>query len=434
MRLNKDNQAQVVTELAVFGFILIFILGAILRYAVNDAINQNQRLMAMRYVLRNSLETSETGILNGCPAFPKNPAMCNSSARNFASVMYIEDRTVPEAGKYGTISRTPYLQSAAGSMSKNLFMPVEYGDIDDLPLMDIYVNNILFHLTTAGYAEYFEEVLRTGFNLGYRCQKPGLTPIQLAECIPLKRLVPNGGADSDYDSGCAECFDLDHDGAPNPVGSTASFSWQWQTVDATTSDIDLQTGLNLSLDVDWDMREEQIVEILVNDGTEGGTWYNPRSDPQPKKNLNIIGVRVMDFQKGDINLTKPDSASEQAQQRSIMMESYTFSGTELVITEAGRAKTMRQSKNRLDVIERIMMIDNNTGRLCGGCGPDFLTAVVSSIEACGACESEANQYLTCFEQGACGECAGDGCPLYIRSRIEDTRGAIWNTSYRRMNE
>ena len=51
----KKNRAQAVTELATFGAILIFIIGGILRNAVDAGMLQNQMLKAMRWAMLQSL-------------------------------------------------------------------------------------------------------------------------------------------------------------------------------------------------------------------------------------------------------------------------------------------------------------------------------------------------------------------------------------------
>ena len=54
----KNTSAQAATELAVFGAVLIFLLGSILRSAVSSAQQQNQQLKAMRQALIQSQNAS----------------------------------------------------------------------------------------------------------------------------------------------------------------------------------------------------------------------------------------------------------------------------------------------------------------------------------------------------------------------------------------
>src|SRR5689334_15825537 len=78
---------QAAVELAIFGAILIFILGAIVRSAVSSGYAQNQNFTAMRMAMLASWQGTE--------ANPGAGAVQNV-ARNNASVIFVEDRLSPD--------------------------------------------------------------------------------------------------------------------------------------------------------------------------------------------------------------------------------------------------------------------------------------------------------------------------------------------------
>src|SRR3989338_5970152 len=52
------------------------------------------------------------------------------------------------------VDRTPFMVQASGSHTANLFMPVDFGDSEDLPVMDVYVNGKHFIFSTVAFATY----------------------------------------------------------------------------------------------------------------------------------------------------------------------------------------------------------------------------------------------------------------------------------------
>ncbi len=109
-RLFSKVNAQTITELAVFGAILIFILGVMIRYSLSTNYSQSQSLKTMRMAMAESFKSSEAG----------------SSSRNFASLIFIEDRLTAEVGKFGGLSRTPVFAASSATFSKNLYLPTDY--------------------------------------------------------------------------------------------------------------------------------------------------------------------------------------------------------------------------------------------------------------------------------------------------------------------
>jgi hypothetical protein len=146
--VRQNPKAQTVIELAVFGAILIFVLGVIIRQAMSFSYIQNQTLKAMRVALATSYKYSE-GIMDTAPANDQNGA--GVASRNRASILLIEDRLTADSAKYGSIDRNPYINSASGTFSRNLFLPVDVGESYNLPMIDMLVNGIHFPLSTSAF-------------------------------------------------------------------------------------------------------------------------------------------------------------------------------------------------------------------------------------------------------------------------------------------
>ena len=132
----KGKKAQTALELAVFGSILIFVMGATIRTVTGRAQQQNALLRATRMALSISHSSTETKEMAG---------------RNMGSVLIVEDRLAAASSKYGTIDRMPFMMHGSGIHSVNLFMPIDYGDDEDLPVFDMYVNGKHFAFRTAAF-------------------------------------------------------------------------------------------------------------------------------------------------------------------------------------------------------------------------------------------------------------------------------------------
>ena len=131
---SSGARGQAATELAIFGAILIFIMGAIVRSSVANSYQQNQSLKAMRLAMLKSLQASNAEV----------------SSHNSATILYIEDRLAPDFNKFGALERNPYVNSGSGTFSHRLFYPLDEGEVQsNLPIMDVYINGSHFPLTTA---------------------------------------------------------------------------------------------------------------------------------------------------------------------------------------------------------------------------------------------------------------------------------------------
>src|SRR3990167_2366031 len=105
----NQKLAQTALELAIFGAVVFFVIGLLIRQAFNSNYTQNHAFRAMRYALAESFKTSHG---YGGIVLPRGPGSENSSARITASILYVEDRLTPTTEKYGSLTRTPYVLAA----------------------------------------------------------------------------------------------------------------------------------------------------------------------------------------------------------------------------------------------------------------------------------------------------------------------------------
>lgn len=450
---NWKNVAQAASELAIFGAILIFVIGAMVRSSVNSNFNQNQSLKAMRLALRYSLDSA------------MSPADHNSgdTSRNVASLLFVEDRTTPDANKYGSLSRTPYIMSASGTFSKNLFKSPDWNEANSRPLFDMFINGKRLIFTVADYKAYNISINTTLPDSKFVPISTGAefksvwdpACLNFAGCRVLYAITPNLGVNKNPDyciSGCPgpppasnltadQRFDLHRDGpGPDnvPVGKLReNFSWQWRGVPATTKSINMSLGKNLSVDVDGDLKEEQILEIVDRSGK---TWNmeNQPDDKYPDTPIDI--VKVMDPQEGDIDFThntydtlpksqggKTDAGIYQpGLTNDMQMFSFDKDGTYLLVEEKPSLVSSIQKKNRVDIIQRVIKLSNNTGRFCPDDpgskdehGDPYNPAVEACVNGDNGCFTPDNLNKTCFDTST--------LLLYVRSRIVDLRGRKWVT-------
>jgi hypothetical protein len=142
--LGKNKRAgQAATELAVFGAILIFLLGTIVRNAVSNSYEQNQNFKAMRMAMLASWNDSKA-----------NPGHSSQiTAHNSAQILFIEDRQAPDFGKYELMDRTPFIASGSGTFTYNLMYPLSNAAdyTSSLPVLDMYINGQHFPFAMASY-------------------------------------------------------------------------------------------------------------------------------------------------------------------------------------------------------------------------------------------------------------------------------------------
>ncbi len=139
-KIKRQSRAQAAIELAVFGAILIFVIGVIVRQSLQTSYWQNQNLKALRLAMKTSYESVE-----------KADGAWDVASRRSATVLFVEDRLTADSSKYGSVDRSPHMVQASATHNRNVFMPVDFGDCEDLPAMDVIVNGKHFVFTVAGF-------------------------------------------------------------------------------------------------------------------------------------------------------------------------------------------------------------------------------------------------------------------------------------------
>lgn len=408
------KKAQTAIELSIFGAILIFVIGLIVRSGANNAYQQNQQLRAMRMAMTLSYANSE-GLVGS-----SGGDWAGNASRNAASVTIVEDRLTAGSDKAGAIDRIPWILSGSATLSRNLFMPIDPDEEWNLPMADIIINGQHFPFSAAAFS-------------------PPI-PMKDASCavreFPVK--IPNSAAfrftgsptDPDapsliYDPDCDDCFNLDQGGGlcttdanGNPIGTAAIeingfsqrdvFAWQWGKISADK----LEVGS--SIDVDCDLKEERVVAVDANAQT----------------------FIVMDFQSGDLNFSYDSNDEIRDEIRGVPRPGLTNDmalytqvkpGTYLLLEENGVRKVSTQKKQSVDLVERVIQLANNTGRFCNGnIRLDTVkgTDIPNPVEICHPdCRSAIAATRTCYDSD------DDPPRIYVRSRIKDIHGRKWITDF-----
>ena len=140
IKSKRQLRAQTAMELAVFGAILIFVVGVIVRQALSSAYMQNQNLRAMRQAMTTSYQYSMAQM-----------GAERQASRRSATILFIEDRLTAESGRHAAADRTPYVTGGSASYSKTLFYPLDAGETLNLPIYDVFINGKHFSFTTSGF-------------------------------------------------------------------------------------------------------------------------------------------------------------------------------------------------------------------------------------------------------------------------------------------
>ncbi len=405
--IHKHNRGQAAGEVAVFGAIIIFLIGATIRTAISTSYTQNQQLKTMRIALLKSLEGSNAG----------------NSSRNTTSITYVEDRLSPDFGKYGALDRTPFVSSASGTFTNLLFYPVDEADLPNaMPIMDVYINGQHFPFTMAGVST--KQLLpplqprstSVRFNTVYpaasvpdpagngnyhykgwdfKCIQDTKANVYYG-CQLLYHIVANGtqgfcttdfcgsgvlSADERFDLNRNDKYDLKDD--PRPDTKTMipreSMSWQWDAIRGLTSadkktypldkEMDVENGKYALYDIDGDKQEE--------------TVYSYTGDAHGV----ITSIEVLDNQDGDVSFTtddnlrpgslglRPETAIYTRTNVPDGINSMATTGTFLLIKEGkgpggaynpenGTFVRSQNKKDQVDVVERQFYLSNDTGRFC----------------------------------------------------------------------
>lgn len=430
---SDHRKAQSAIELAIFGGIMIFIISLIIKSGMTANIVMNQELRAMRLAMRLAYSSSAGG----------------SAQRNNAAVLLVEDRLwVNPSGKFLDSNRIPMVTQAQVVHGKNLFMPIDWGETQNLPIFDLIVNGAHFELRVADFVTYSltegsipyctdsPRVAQSGSGntYGYSVCWDNTCPIA-GGCAILHTVNLNFPANTNWDPNCDECFDLNFDGtvdvstAPDPHCLTGGgterdcFMWQWRQIYAVQDQTAGATGPleginadptvqhNVSVDVDGDYKDEGIKGVGVD--ALG----------------RITTASVMDYEAGDSNLNENDRdhdltgadlelfASQDARMYSIDPGGTTYEIREGHLFNPADGQYVRQTnrQNHVDIIERTIQLSRNTGHYCEPSG-----IAHAPVEVCASdCFIPANIQRICMDT--------DNNKVFVRSRIYDLRQRRWVT-------
>lgn len=443
--MRNTQRGQAAVELAVFGAIIIFLIGGIVRSAMSANFQQNQQLKSMRMALLKSYQTSQYD---------------RGAGRNSATFMFIEDRITPDIGRYGATERSPLIAGGSGTLSNMLMYPLEESELDErkhIPGIDVFINGKYFYFTTArkvwrsldpppSYGRFYVSGSvpdpagnsthrynythpsdpRQNISWNFMCQ-PVNDPVLgfgYAGCPLLYQIAVNPG-----DAGILtpeESFNLrrtnnyadnppPHNGNPCPSLSpnqvcVNDMAWKWRAINGVQGAVVIDpAGGNLPMyDVDMDLQEE-VMYAASYDG-----------------NGVMTGVSVFDFQEGDINSTHDNMSPGKRPGMQNDMAVYTEATPKTFLKvkegklynpETGVFVRSTNNRDQVSIVQREFQLSNDTGRFCSGGSPT--PGWENPVEVCGGCFSPAHIGLTCFDTS--------NRVLYIRSRLSDKRGHNWKT-------
>ncbi|MEW5894925.1 MAG: hypothetical protein AB1650_04095 [Candidatus Omnitrophota bacterium] len=417
----RFSLGQSAVELAIFGSIVIFVIGLILKISLNVSHGMNIELRAFRMALRESFLTAR-GDYSG--EF--------SAGRNSASVIIIEDRlTIDPSDKTGTRDRMPIMAQGAGTMTHTLMMDVDPNDIYDAPVMDLLINGVRFPFSTT------QTTTKTFANLNLPdCQGWGFG-LHTGACRNIDgtyRFFRKAFRVMDeWNSADDTRFDLNWDGvvdvpdalifSDDPAYNYRDvFTWQW---------IPAVPAPDMMVDIDGDWKEERIVSCnlpvscLVVDSQDGDIDGTVDEGSEARFAVDHPGIR---YQKPGLI---PD------------MRAYSFTDddTMLRIEEgqlydpaSGRFIRNQTRQDHLDIIERVFYLSNDTKKFCADATtPQVwseawarnrgLLGMTNPVEACGDCFSTMggvdHRKLTCMDTTV--------PAIFVRSLIRDRRRTRWIT-------
>lgn len=429
--------------MAVFGAIVVFVIGLILKTSLSVSHQANIQLRSFRKALQESYLTA-----NG------EYAGQFSAARNQSSILIMEDRlSMDPSQKQGTRDRFPVIAQGSGTMTHSLMMDVDPNDAYDQSIFDVIINGQRFPFTTSAYRtlnlqqEYTDgkipdcNVNGYGLNTG-RCYDVATS------AFVFFRKAYNGEEDAWCVAACGAFsadsrFDLDFNGTTDvtaadtlPVAAGVinlrdNFGWQWVPVEQSA------LTANIEVDIDGDFKMEKIVSCSSMDA-----------------------CTVLDSQAGDIDSTVDEATELQYEKwrldqiaagnpdpgpfrppgldNNMRIFSYTKDGTLLqhiegkLFTVDGQFVRNETKQDHLDIIERAFYLSNATDRFCRDATTprdwgveenwaklNGVYGMVNPVERCGDCFSVANEKYTCMEVG--------GPTIFVRSRIRDRRRVRWVT-------
>ena len=476
---NRKCKAQAATELAVFGAVLVFLIGSIVRNGLGSGQQQNVQLKAMRLALLQSYKGSVPANNGGVPVV----------GRSSSTVVYYEDRLSPDVNRYGNTDRSPLVASGSGSLTNLLYYPLdnstEQNDSRNLPTADFYVNGVHLPLTTAAVVTKTLSPPAT-YQASYSGSPAAVLPVfpngltrqhgWEFNCIPVTGLLhpldpPNPITNPIVQTiyGCPlfysistklndygvltedEAYDLNRndDFSDDPLTIRGSgklartdMGWHWKAQQGIIASpnggsgltIDPSTGTNNVFDVDGD--------------GQGETIYAYTNDA----NLIVSTVTVMDGQEGDLDGALESINGRQPgmqQEMSILTQSsgsfFVIKEGKLYNPESGKYARSLSFKDQVELVQRMFQLTKNTKRfcsmggnpvpsvelpdhtpnpveVCAGSNNHVATGVVGGVITGGGtapsgCSAGDNIKKTCLDT--------DTLMLYIRTRVLDRTGHAW---------
>lgn len=360
----NKNLAQAAVELAIFGAILIFLIGGLMRAGFQQSMGMNQQLRAMRMALSESWRTSQGAYTTTTALIKKNKAV--GRARNSANLLILEDRLSIDSGqKYGTRDRIPYIITGGGTFSQNIMYSLDFGFERDLPVQDFIVNGQRFPLTTAAFEQedIFGDSEKNPNNLdpdadleessnvlnslrpcsqawdpatnGTRCRvdncftvmkvPPGSPPKTPAKPYPRSCMVAfykeYNAHGTGFNHASVDRFDLKLDGNSSDLdemrehqtssGDTISpedfrrqFSWQWMPVALVGKDVALSSAATWPLGTAYDTIKKAVIvkDTQISLDIDGDGQEETIYEARIKaKDGRIDLVKYIDDQNGDID-------------------------------------------------------------------------------------------------------------------------------------
>ncbi|MCK5580879.1 MAG: hypothetical protein KAJ18_06360 [Candidatus Omnitrophica bacterium] len=478
----SNHLAQAAVELAIFGAILMFVIGLIMRTGLTANHSMDTQLRALRLALSESYRTSEGHY-------------GSQAARNTAGIFLLEDRLAAGFGsKMGTRDRSPYMAGSSATFSRNLFYPINFEEEENLPIYDVFVNGQRFPFSAAAFRTVvLSEAGGEKPEWIPECPNPAAWPdipsgicwendcVAAGGCAIMYKMVWNYESNDDWDATIEARFDLDLDGTIDVTEDSVrqQFGWQWMQVagirkgaahildGATYPGIDgmeVDDSSSRGVDVDGDRKSEAIDDLvfegassvvrqaLVMDSQEGdidfsiddsdtGDWRvmeygSSGTCPDPEDSECTVGEeRIED--DGDCKWKcMPRSVGIK---EDVAMYTYTRADSSIsgpgtwyrmqsgqLFDVDGQFVRQTNRQDSVDIISRPFYISNDTGRFCSGGTPtvwpiEGMAGLTNPVEACGSCFSGVNASRTCFDQ--------DEKIIYIRSRIHDIRGRRWVTRF-----
>jgi hypothetical protein len=484
----RSPGAQSIIELAIFGAIVLFIIGGIVQQGFSAAYTQNQKIAALRKALLLSYSSS----VYGSPDF----------VRNTATYMVIEDRLTPDtssasgAGKYGATDRQPFMSMSSATLSNQLSYPLDWDEWGRVPINDLKVNGQDFRLAQAVFVKY-RIVKRSDGKVVIRRQEecepcacaadhayktyghPAWRERLAREWGQMYFMETDGVNDVDFHSGdplspedCrsdpsgADCwmYDMARKGTVSTANIPAGFNptsdpnfvsgvpWRWnrETPEDLRDKIDADNGTYPSSDVDGDLVEETVYEVSDIQSACGAEYYDVSVLDSNNAELDAT-LSLDDVAREDLPGIKTDTSIE-----SFMEDGTLFSidGTQVKDpahaarpngtpwTVGSRISSLTQ-KNQIDVVTRVYQLNPflvSTDNLCDRnrnpavevCCPNAplpLPALsVSTGEPVGGGEPSGAPLWNCCAVPSYSHktCLDKQTRiLYIRSRVRDTRARHW---------